>query len=150
MDLQELLAEPLVAATPAGFALREVVVRLARADERIKWDALMDRHHYLGFKRFAGRGLRYVAEWGGRWLALAGWQTGAFKCAPRDRWIGWRGKKMFRRLHLVANNTRFVVLGESRAFPNLGSYMMSAMLRWLSDDWQGQYGSPTAGGGELR
>ena len=35
--------------------------------------------HHLGFKQFAGRGLRYVAEWDGRWVALVGWQGGAFK-----------------------------------------------------------------------
>ena len=142
MQLQELRGEPLLAATPAGFSLDQVVVRLVRPDERIKWDELMDQHHYLGFKRFAGRGLRYVAEWGGRWIALAGWQAAALKCAPRDRWIGWRGKKMFKRLHLIANNTRFLVLGERGVLANLASCMMSAMLRRLSDDWQEQYGHP--------
>ena len=115
-------------------------MRLVRPDERIKWDVLMDQHHYLGFKRFAGRGLRYVAEWRGRWIALAGWQAAALKCAPRDRWIGWRGKKMFKRLHLIANNTRFLVLGERGVFANLGSCMLSAMVRRLSDDWLQQYG----------
>ena len=54
MQLQELRGEPLLAATPAGFSLDQVVVRLVRPDERIKWDELMDQHHYLGFKRFAG------------------------------------------------------------------------------------------------
>ena len=142
MQLQELRGEPLLAATPAGFSLDQVVVRLVRPDERIKWDELMDQHHYLGFKRFAGRGLRYVAEWDGRWIALAGWQAAALKCAPRDRWIGWRGKKMFKRLHLIANNTRFLVLGERGVLANLASCMMSAMLRRLSDDWQEQYGHP--------
>ena len=129
MELQELRDEPLMQAPPAGFSLAEVVVRLVRPDERIKWDVLMDQHHYLGFKRFAGRGLRYVAEWRGRWIALAGWQAAALKCAPRDRWIGWRGKKMFKRLHLIANNTRFLVLGERGVFANLGSCMLSAMVR---------------------
>ena len=142
MQLQELRDEPLPDATPAGFSLDEVEVRLARPDERIKWDVLMDQHHYLGFKRFAGRGLRYVAEWRGRWIALAGWQAAALKCAARDRWIGWRGKKMFKRLHLIANNTRFLVLGERGVFANLGSCMLSAMLRRLSDDWLQQYGHP--------
>ena len=142
MQLQKLRDEPLVQATPAGFSLDEVAVRLVRPDERIKWDVLMDQHHYLGFKRFAGRGLRYVAEWRGRWIALAGWQAAALKCAPRDRWIGWRGKTMFKRLHLIANNTRFLVLAERGVFANLGSCMLGAMLRRLSDDWQDQYGHP--------
>ena len=63
MQLQELRGEPLLAATPAGFSLDQVVVRLVRPDER-QMGRAMDQHHYLGFKRFAGRGLRYVAEWG--------------------------------------------------------------------------------------
>ena len=41
--------------------VKEVTVRVARAHERRKWDALMFEHHYLGFIQFAGRGLRYVA-----------------------------------------------------------------------------------------
>ena len=49
---------------------------------------------------------------------------------------------MYRRLHLIANNTRFVVLAERGVFANLASWMMSAMLGRLSDDWQGQYGHP--------
>ena len=102
MDVSELVEQPLVQATLADFALHEVVVRLARGDERGKWDALMDRHHYLGFKRFAGHGLRYIAEWRGRSLVLAGWQAAALKCRPRDRRIGWRRKEMFGRLHLLA------------------------------------------------
>ena len=53
--------------SPDGFHPRDVSVRLARPDERIRWDALMDQHHYVSFKRFAGRGLRYVFEWRGHW-----------------------------------------------------------------------------------
>ena len=34
--------------TPDGFHPRDVSVRLARPDERTRWDALMDQHHYLG------------------------------------------------------------------------------------------------------
>ena len=55
----------------------------------------MAEQHYLGFQRFAGRGLRYVAEYERVWLALIGWQSGAFKCGPRDRWIGWRPREQF-------------------------------------------------------
>ena len=66
-----------------------VTVRLARPDERRHWDDRMDQRHYPGFQQFAGRGLRYVAAWNGRWVALLGWQTGAFSCAPRDKWLGW-------------------------------------------------------------
>ena len=126
--------------TPDGFHLRDVSVRLARPDERIRWDRLMDQHHYLGFKRFAGHGLRYVFEWRGQWVGLAGWQSGAFKCRPRDRWIGWKQKLLFACLHLIANNTRFLILGAPGCFPNFASFAPVAMVRRLSDDWSAAYG----------
>ncbi len=34
---------------------------------------------------------------GGHWVALVGWQSGAFKCGPRDRWLGWHRSVRFRR-----------------------------------------------------
>ena len=128
--------------TPEGFSLQDVRVRLARPDERLKWDRWVHRHHYLGFKRFAGRGLRYVVEWRRKWLALAGWQSGAFKCRHRDRWIGWKPDQQYRRLHLIANNTRFVILAAKGVFPALGSWALARMLRRLGQDWQAHYGHP--------
>ena len=139
---EQIDGEALFRETPEGFSLRDVVVRLARPDERVRWDALVEAHHYLGFKRFAGRGLRYVIEWAGQWIALAGWQSCALKSRHRDLWVGWKGAVRWRRLHLIANNSRFVVLGGKGVFPRLGSFAMAAMLRRLSADWQEQYGHP--------
>lgn len=131
---------PVVAEKPQGFRLSDVQVRLATPQERPLWDALMDERHHLGFRRFAGRGLRYVAEWRGQWLALAGWQGGAFKCGPRDRWIGWSHEEQFGRLHLIANNTRFLVMASSGALPNLASLFLAAMTRRLCADWLAAHG----------
>ena len=126
--------------SPDGFHPRDVSVRLARPDERIRWDRLMDQHHYLGFKRFAGHGVRYVFDWRGQWVGLAGWQSGAFKCRPRDQWIGWKQKLQFTRMHLIANNTRFLILGAPGCFPNLASLALAAMVQRLSADWSAAYG----------
>ena len=121
-------------------ALREVVVRPVRADERRRWDREMAEHHYLGFKQFAGRGLRHVAEWRGHWLALVGWQSGAFKCAPRDDWLGWHPSVQFRRLHLIGNNTRFLILPKGEGIKNLASRTLGLSLRRLSGDWREAHG----------
>ena len=137
---------PVAAADPVcghpDFWLADVVLRLARDDERREWDQLMDTQHYLGFRQFAGRGLRYVAEWHGRWLALLGWQTGVFQCAPRDKWIGWDKGVQMPRLHLCANNTRFLILPAAAGVKNLGSYVLGANLRRLSADWERNWGHP--------
>ena len=126
--------------TPPGFRVSDVSVRLAEPHERVRWDSLMERHHYLGFRRFAGRGLRYVFEWRGRWVGLAGWQSGAFRCRPRDRWVGWQQREQLRRLHLIANSIRFLVLGAPGAFPTLATFALAAMVRRLGDDWEAIYG----------
>ena len=70
----------------------------------------MAERHELGFLRFVGRGLRYVAVLGTLWVGLAGWQAGALKRCPRDRFIGWKAPQQYEWLHLVASNTRLLVL----------------------------------------
>ena len=57
-------------------------------EERRRWDELVASHHYLPFHGLFGKGLRHVATLGPTWLALIGWQAGAFKLAaprPLDR-----------------------------------------------------------------
>ncbi|MCY4237986.1 MAG: DUF4338 domain-containing protein, partial [Rhodospirillaceae bacterium] len=73
-------------------------------------------------------------------VCLAAWQNGAFKCAPRDRWVGWRSAQQFRRLERVANNTRFLILSDPGVFPNLASRFLSLMTRRLSADWLAAHG----------
>jgi hypothetical protein len=124
-----------------GGPITQVAVRLVRPDEIARWDALMEAHHYLGLRKLVGESLRYVAEMAGNWLALMGWTTAAFKCGPRDRWIGWTASQQWRRLRFVANNARFLVLPEARQ-PNLASRVLAANLRRLSADWQAIFGRP--------
>ena len=121
---------------------RDVTVRLARTHEWPTWDRLMNEPHYLGFKQFAGRGLRYVAEWRGQWVALAGWQTGVFQDKVRDPWLGWSKELQFQRLHLIGNNTRFLILPVAQGCRNLGSSSLGANLQRLSADWQAEWGHP--------
>lgn len=121
--------------------VREVTLRLIRPQERPRWDDLMRSHHYLGLRCLGGRNLRYVAEWRGEWIALLGWHAAAFKCSPRDAWIGWPAHLQFQRLHLIANNGRFLLLPPVR-IPHLASRLLALNLRRLCQDWQAAYGHP--------
>lgn len=120
-------------------ALRDVVVRPIEAVERSRWDGLMAEHHYLGFRSLVGESVRYVAEVKGRWVALSGWCSGSFKCGVRDRWIGWRPWVQWRRLHLIANQSRFLILPGVR-MANLASRVLGLNVRRLSSDWQERHG----------
>ncbi len=122
--------------------LRDGVVRLARPDEVCRGNRVVDRHHDLGFKQFAGRGLRSVFPGRGRWMGAAGGQTGAFRCAPRDRGMGGCREEPSERLHRIGNHTRLVILGGRRMFRDLASCAWSRMERCLSDDGEAAYGTP--------
>lgn len=103
--------------------------------------ALMQAHHYLGSLPKIGETLWYVATYLGEWVALLCFSAAAWKCAVRDRWIGWDYRHQYDRLNLVANNSRFLILpGWHR--PNLGSRTLSLCERRLPADWQGRFGHP--------
>ena len=126
----------------AGRWLRDVEVRPVRGvEERRRWDALVARHHYLPFHGLFGKSLRCGAVRGETWLALLGWQAGAFKVGVRDAWIGWSREQQFSRLHLIANNSRFAVLEEGRV-PNLASRALGPSLRRLARDMRDAHGYP--------
>ena len=121
--------------------LGRVSVRPIRPEERERWDALVDEHHYLGLRSLFGKTLRYVAVADERWLALLGWQAAALKCAARDAWIGWPRVLHYQRLHLLANNARFLMLPEARV-PNLASRVLALNLHRLAEDWRQIHGHP--------
>lgn len=118
-----------------------LVVRPIRREESAQWRQLMRQHHYLGFERIVGEALCYVANRGAQWIGLLGWGSAALKCAPRDRWIGWEPALQWRRLKLIANNVRFLILPDCHE-PNLASRLLSLNLKRLSQDWQRYFGHP--------
>ena len=122
--------------------LRDVDIhRVDTPEERRRWDALAARHHYLPFNGLFGKALRHVAAHDGTWLALVGWQAGAFKVGVRDAWIGWSRTQQFSRLHLIAHNARYVLLEQERP-ANLASRVLALSLRRLSADMQAVHGFP--------
>ena len=127
---------------PVAGRLHEVTVRpTVGPSERNRWDALMGAHHYLAFRGLVGRSVRHVAVLGEHWLALIGWHAGAFKLKARDRWIGWLPEQQFRRLHLIANNARFLIL-PGCGVANLASRVLGLSLRRVSDDFRAVHGHP--------
>jgi len=121
--------------------LRRVSVRPIEANERDRFDRLLIEQHYLHSATLVGEALRYVATDGERWLALLAWSTAAFKCGPRDEWIGWPERLRWPRLQLIANNARFLVLADARQ-PHLASRVLGLGCRRLSRDWEAAFGHP--------
>ena len=55
-----------------------------------KWNQLIRDHHYLGYTPLAGAQIRYLAAAPAAGpIAAFAFAASAWKCAPRDDWIGW-------------------------------------------------------------
>ncbi len=99
-------------------------------------------HHYLGYRGPVGESLAYLARDGhGRDVACLLFGAAAWKVAPRDRFIGWDPPTRARHLHLLTNNTRFLILPWVRV-PHLASHLLALTLKRVSADWQARYGHP--------
>ena len=132
----------LVKVAPEVDFLREVTVRLLAEHEVGQFNYYLEREHYLESSRFAGQSLRYVAEVQGQWVALLTFSAAALHLKARERLIGWSPRQRARRLGLVANSSRFLVLPERQRYPNLASRALGLVLRRLSADWQERWGHP--------
>lgn len=123
--------------------LDQVQVRLITPEEQARWDDLIATRHYLKNATLVGEQLRYVVtDAQGQWLALLGWSAAAYHLKGRDRWIGWSDEQRRRRLHLLANNARFLLLPEPGQLPNLASRALGLCCARLCEDWQAAYGHP--------
>jgi hypothetical protein len=123
--------------------LSQLEVRPVRADEVQRFDQLITEHHYLKSAQLVGEHLRYVAVNPEQWMALAAWNGAALHLKARDGFIGWSEEQRRRRLPLVVNNCRLLVLPQGQC-PNLISRFMKLMLRRLCEDWQEHWKHPVA------
>ena len=121
--------------------LARVKIRLITDSELVKWNDIVDEKHYLS-SRLVGKTLRYVAEVDGDWVGLLSFGTAAYHLKERELFIGWNEVQRGRRLGLIAQNSRFVLLHEPGKFPNLASKIISLANKRLSSDWQKVFKSP--------
>lgn len=130
--------------SPSLLSIMTVIVYPVKTKaERLRWDRLIDDKHYLHSHRMVGEQIRYAAIDGtGKWLALLGWCAGCDRLRGREEWIGWDDGQRRTRLHLVACNARFLMLGDRGEYPNLASKILSTCLSRISADWEERYGHP--------
>jgi hypothetical protein len=103
--------------------------------------AALEQFHYLGSGGgTVGENLQYrVSQGDDRLLAGLWFGSAAWKCAARDRFIGWTAAQREANLWRITNNVRFLILPWVRV-AHLGSWILGQVLRRLSADWQKKYG----------
>ncbi len=122
--------------------LKRMTVRLVLDLERAQFDQLLEELHYVHQSRLTGESLRYVVELDGQWVALAVFSAASLHLKGREQWIGWSPRQRARRLSLVVNNSRFLVLPDRHRYPNLASRALGLCLRRLSQDWEQRWNHP--------
>ena len=134
------VTEPLTQLLP--LAISECSHLDKAAGQQVLFDALLHQHHYLSHRSSIGENLQYlVGDAQGRPLACLLFGAAAWQCAARDRSIGWDSAVRAQHLHLIANNTRFLILPWV-GVKSLASHVLGRIARRLSQDWQAKYGHP--------
>ena len=123
-------------------ALRPVELRAlpAASEAERRAEAQLARFHYRGLDRPVGAHLYYLAlDRQERELAVMLLGAAAWRCAARDRWLGWTDTQRQRGLAQLANHARFMLLPGVQV-PHLASHLLGLLTRQVAQDWRRRHG----------
>ncbi|MGH7208154.1 MAG: DUF4338 domain-containing protein [Nitrospiraceae bacterium] len=115
--------------------------QVRRAPEESLFNSFIETHHYLGYSRPVGEHLKYLVFARGVPVACLAWSSAPRHIGCRDRFIGWPPEARRRNVHLLAYNTRFLILPWAR-IPHLASHILAQVARRICGDWDQLYKHP--------
>ena len=104
-----------------------------------KWRAYVETFHMLGDKMAFGSRLHYFIRSDGCDLGCLQFSAASWSLEPRDKWIGWSAEDRKKRLFLVVNNSRFLILPNVH-IKNLASRVLSLAAKQIQTDWGQTFG----------
>ena len=116
-------------------------VEVRRTPEEPLFNSLMEQYHYLGYEQPVGEHLKYLVKAGGQVIACLAWSSAPRHLRLRDRYIGWSDEARERNVHLLAYNTRFLILPWVRV-EHLASHILGRMAKLVPQDWRRLYAHP--------
>lgn len=102
------------------------------------FNSLIDRHHYLGYCHPVGEHLKYIVFTEGIPIACFSWSSAPRHIGCRDKFIGWSVDIRKKNLHLIAYNSRFLILPWVQ-IRHLASHLLGRVAKVVSADWQRVY-----------
>lgn len=115
--------------------------QVRKTPDEATFNTLIETYHYLGYARPVGEHLKYIVYAGDVPLVCMAWSSAARHIGCRDRFIGWSADVRRANLHLLAYQTRFLVLPWARV-RYLASHVLGGIARRLSSDWYQLYHHP--------
>jgi len=98
------------------------------------YNSLIQQHHYLGYRQIVGNHLKYIAFIDQQPVACLGWGSAAWSVKSRESFVKWNKSTKEKNLHLVVNNTRFLILPWIN-IKFLASKILALNARRISEDW---------------
>jgi hypothetical protein len=108
---------------------------------KYEFNSLIEHYHYLGYCHPVGEQLKYIVYWQKRPIACLSWSSAPRHIGCRDQFIGWSAHSRKAHIHLMAYNTRFLILPWVRV-RSLASHVLGRMAKVVSRDWQTVYSHP--------
>src|SRR5258708_115682 len=116
-------------------------VQVRRTSEEPLFNSLMEQYHYLGYEQPVGEHLKYLVKTGGQVIGWLGGQSAARHLKLGERLLEWSEEARERNVHLLAYNTRFLILPWVRV-EHLASHILGRMAKLVPQDWQRIYAHP--------
>ena len=104
-------------------------------------NSLIEHYHYLGYCHPVGEHLKYIVFSHDRPIACMSWSSAPRHIGCRDRFIGWEAESRKRNLHLIAYNSRYLILPWVNV-KFLASHLLGKIAKVLPVDWQSVYHHP--------
>ena len=114
---------------------------MRRTPEEALFNSLMEQYHYLGYEQPVGEHLKYLVKASGQVIACLAWQSAPRHLKVRDRYLAWSEEARERNVHLLAYNTRFLILPWVQV-EHLASHILGRMAKLVPQDWQRLYAHP--------
>lgn len=105
------------------------------------FNGLIGQYHYLGYCHPVGEHLKYIVFSKGRAIACLAFSSAPRHIGCRDKFIGWSPNIRKKNLHLIAYNSRFLILPWVLV-PYLASHLLGRIAKVLPVDWESIYNHP--------
>jgi hypothetical protein len=115
--------------------------QVRRTDLEKLCDSLIEQYHYLGYCQPVGEHLKYLVFAHQRPIGCMIYSSAPRHIGCRDRFIGWSAAVRRQNIHLIAYQSRFLILPWVHV-SYLASHLLGQMAKWLPLDWQQVYQHP--------
>ncbi len=105
------------------------------------FNSLIAQEHYLGYCHPVGEHLKYIVFSEERPIACLAWSSAPRHIGCRDKFIGWPADIRKNNLHLIAYNSRYLILPWIQV-PYLASHLLGRLAKVLPVDWERVYNHP--------